>query len=132
MRSLLIATALLALSCSSPTSPTGPAGLHDHINAKASQVTPIYASPAAMPDAVAKAVAAQSLQVVERQCEETWGRISAVDAHGFTYVLSWEPAVGEQPGDECVLLMISCQSKFSAVPVGQLAQAVREAAEGSG
>jgi hypothetical protein len=86
-----------------------------------------------MADAVAAAVAAQSLRVVKTEGGESWGRVAAVDEHGFAYVLSWEPST-EAPGQiaPCVLLFVSGDPGDGSVRIGQLAEAVRAAAERSG
>ena len=87
-----------------------------------------------MNDAVATAVAAQSLRVVKTEGGESWGRVAAVDGRGLSYVLSWEPFT-EPSGNSslpCVLLFVSCDPGDGAVSLGQLAQAVRAAAERSG
>jgi len=83
--------------------------------------------------AIAAAVAAQSLQVVKTEGGESWGRVAAVDEHGFGYVLSWEPST--DPSGKiapCVLLFVSCDPGDGRVRIGQLAEAVRAAAERSG
>lgn len=133
MRSLLIATALLACSCASPTQQQPPADLHTQLAGGRSQITPVFASHQAMTDAVTAAVAAQSLQVLKTETGEAWGRVSAVDERGVAYVLSWEPSA-DPAGNfaPCLLLFISCGPGDGTVAVGQLAEAVRAAAERKG
>ena len=133
MRSLLIATALLACSCGSPSQQQAPPDLHQQLAGGRSQITPVFSSHQAMADAIAAAVAAQSLQVVKTETGEAWGRVSAVDEHGVAYVLSWEPgtdSAGNVP--PCQLLFVSCGPGDGSVLIGQLAEAVRAAAERSG
>ena len=127
---LIFATALLACACSSPGAPSG---LHNHAagGGPRTQITQIYAPHATMADAVVAAVSAQSLRVVESESGESWGRVAAVDAQGFQYRLTWELATARSAGEECVLLFISCEPEDGAVRIGELAQAVRKAAEGS-
>ena len=135
MKSLGLATALLILSCSSPAASdrvAAPRDLHEHLGGARRQVTPIYASPSAIANVVSAVLAAQFLQLVDSEVGDSWGRVSAVDVYGFKYVLSWEPAVSTTPGNDCVLLLVSCDPGQGAVSVGQLAQAVREAAERTG
>ena len=126
MKPLILATVLLACACSSPGAP---AGLHTHAAAGGprTQITQIFAPHATMADAVA----AQSLHAVESESGEAWGRVAAVDAQGIQYRLTWELATARSDGEECVLLFISCEPADGAARIGELAQAVRKAAEGS-
>lgn len=133
MKSLSLTTLLLVASCGAPDVQPAPSDLHEHLAGARSQITPVFASHAAMADAVAAAVAAQSLQVVKTETGEAWGRVSAVDERGVAYVLSWEPST--EPAGQiapCVLLFISCGPGDGSVRLGQLAEAVRVAAERSG
>lgn len=130
MKHLIFATVVLACACSSPGAP---AGLHTHAAAGGprTQITQIFAPHATMADAVAAAVTAQSLRAVESESGEAWGRVAAVDAQGIQYRLTWELATAQSDGEECVLLFISCEPADGAARIGELAQAVRKAAEGS-
>ena len=136
MKIPILATALLVCSCAAPPPPPPPPPtLHDHLAGGRSQITPINAPQEAMAGAVTTAVAAQSLKVIQTEVGDTWGRIAAVDAQGVSYVLSWEPAtapLGDDADGPCVLLFVSCNPSDGAVRLGQLAQAVRRAAEGAG
>jgi hypothetical protein len=103
--------------------------------AASKQVTPIFAPDSAIATSVSGALAAKSLQVVSSDLYPASGRIRAVDAQGVGYVLSWEHA-SASPNDsgepDCVLLFVSSDRAGGIVSVGELAEAVRLAAERAG
>jgi len=103
--------------------------------AASKQVTPIYAPDSAVAAGVSGALAAKSLQVVSSDLYPACGRIAAVDSQGVGYVLSWERATAspnDSGGPECVLLFVSSDPAGGTVSVGELAEAVRVAAERAG
>ena len=127
--------ALLLCSCSAAEHAEVPPDLHGHMVAARKQVTPIYAPDSAVAACVSGALAAKSLQVVSSDMYPVCGRIAAVDSKCDGYVLSWEratasPNVPAEP--ECVLLFVSSDPAGGAVTVGELAEAVRLAAERAG
>jgi hypothetical protein len=135
MKSLAMLAALILVTlcaCSSSGRATPPATLHRHVESKPSQVTPLLASGAAVSNGIATALAAKSMQVLSTSGDLSWGRVAAVDPLGIHYVLTWELATassGPPPRDGYALLLISCAPKQGTVSVGELAEAVRRAAE---
>jgi hypothetical protein len=103
--------------------------------AASKQITTISAPDSAVAAGVSGALTAKSLQVVSSELYASCGRVAAVDAHGIGCVVSWERAAAAPGGSgepECVLLFVSRDPGAGTVSVGELAEAVRMAAESAG